>query len=48
MIVTGDSDLIPVLKFARREGLQVFLCSLDHMVRRDLKIHADRLLKVAI
>lgn len=48
VIVTGDSDLIPVLKFARREGLQVFLCSLDHMVRRDLKVHADGLLKITI
>ncbi len=44
--VTGDSDLIPAFKFARREGLRVFLCHFDHGVKRDLKAHADRVIDV--
>jgi hypothetical protein len=38
----GDSDLIPAFKFARREGLRVFLCPFGHGIKRDLKAHADR------
>jgi uncharacterized LabA/DUF88 family protein len=41
VVVTGDSDLIPAFKFARREGLRVYLHALDHGIRRDLKAHAD-------
>lgn len=48
VVVTGDSDLIPAFKFARREGLQVYLCHFDHGVRRDLKVHTDRLIKKSI
>jgi uncharacterized LabA/DUF88 family protein len=42
VVVTGDSDLIPAFKFARREGIRVYLDTLGHGVRRDLKAHADR------
>lgn len=41
VVVTGDSDLIPAFKFARREGVRVYLVCLGHGVRRDLKAHAD-------
>lgn len=41
VLVTGDSDFIPVMKFARREGLRVYLEPLGHSVRRELKAHAD-------
>lgn len=44
VVVTGDSDLIPAFKFARREGLRIFLDYLNHGVRRDLKVHADVLI----
>ena len=44
VVVTGDSDLIPAFKFARREGLRVYLLTLGHGVKRDLKAHADRVL----
>jgi uncharacterized LabA/DUF88 family protein len=40
--VTGDSDLIPAFKFARREGLRVFLCHMGHGIKRELLVHADR------
>ena len=41
VLVTGDSDFIPVLKFARREGKQVFLYTLGHDIHPDLYTHAD-------
>jgi uncharacterized LabA/DUF88 family protein len=41
VVVSGDSDLVPAFKFARREGLKIFLDYLEHGVRRELKVHAD-------
>lgn len=45
VVVTGDSDLVPAFKFARREGLRVYL---DHLgaksIMRSLKVHVDRVL----
>ncbi len=44
VLVTGDSDLVPAMKFARREGLRVYLDIMGHPVRRELKAHADLVL----
>ncbi len=41
VLVTGDSDLVPAMKFARREGLRVYLETLGHGVRRVMREHAD-------
>lgn len=41
VIVTGDSDLIPAFKFARREGVRIYLDHLKSSVRRGLKVHVD-------
>lgn len=41
IVVTGDSDLVPAFKFARREGMTIYLQTLGHGVRRELKTHAD-------
>jgi uncharacterized LabA/DUF88 family protein len=41
VLVTGDSDLVPAMKFARKEGLKVYLEAMGHSVRRELKAHAD-------
>ncbi len=41
VVVTGDSDLIPAFKFARREGIRLYLESMGHGVKRELKVHAD-------
>jgi uncharacterized LabA/DUF88 family protein len=41
VLVTGDSDFVPVMKFARKEGLKVYLEAMGHGVRRELKAHAD-------
>ncbi len=40
-LVTGDSDFIPALKFARREGRQIFLYSLGHGIRSEIYAHTD-------
>jgi uncharacterized LabA/DUF88 family protein len=44
VVVSGDSDLVPAMKLARREGLRVYLDPLGFHVRPELKIHADRIL----
>lgn len=41
VLVTGDSDFIPAMKFARREGAQLFLVTLGHGIREELRAHAD-------
>ena len=42
VLVTGDSDLVPAMRFARREGLRVYLDTLgSRSVRQELKLHAD-------
>jgi uncharacterized LabA/DUF88 family protein len=41
VVVTGDSDMIPAFKFARREGVRVYLDYMGHTVRRELKVHTD-------
>ena len=41
VLVTGDSDFVPVMKFARKEGIRVYVETLGHHVKRELKVHAD-------
>ena len=44
VLVTADSDFVPAMKFARREGVQVVLVTMGHkLVKQDLKEHADEL-----
>ena len=45
VVVTGDSDLVPAFKFARREGVRIYLHHMGHGVKRDLKAHADLILR---
>jgi uncharacterized LabA/DUF88 family protein len=45
VVVTADRDLVPAFRFARREGLRVYLdCLGAAFVHRDLIAHADRVL----
>ena len=45
VLVTGDADLVPAIKLARREGLQVFVDTLGAgHVRSELRAHADEVL----
>ena len=46
VLVTGDSDFIPAMKFARREGAQVFLAPLGAGIRNAMREHADLILAV--
>ena len=41
VLVTADSDFVPAMKFARREGVQVVVATLGHGLRQELKEHAD-------
>ena len=45
ILVTGDSDFIPAMKFARRNGIQVMLSTLAHGVKDELKDHSDFLIE---
>jgi len=41
IIITGDADIVPALKFARREGMQVCLDPLRNPVQPELTEHVD-------
>lgn len=41
VLATADSDFIPAMKFARREGAQLFLVTLGHGVKEGMREHAD-------
>ena len=46
VLVTGDSDFVPAMKFARREGAQLFLCPLGQRVRPSMLEHSDLVLDI--
>jgi hypothetical protein len=46
VLVAGDSDFVPAMKFARREGAQLYLVTLGHTVRPEMLEHADLLLDI--
>lgn len=46
VLVTGDSDFVPAMKFARREGTQLYLVTLGHGVRNAMLEHADLLIEI--
>jgi uncharacterized LabA/DUF88 family protein len=41
VLVTADSDFVPAMKFARREGAQLVLVTMGHGIRDAMKEHAD-------
>ena len=42
ILVNSDSDLVPAVKFARRESVQVVLVTMGHkQIKRELKILVD-------
>ena|SRR2546423_514465 len=44
ILAAADSDFVPAMKFARREGVQVILVTLGHKwVKQEVKEHADEL-----
>lgn len=47
VLVTADSDFVPAMKFARREGIQVVLVNMGHrLTKHDLLVHADEIRSV--
>jgi uncharacterized LabA/DUF88 family protein len=44
VLITGDSDFVPAMKVARREGMRVYLEHMGHGVLRALRAHADLVL----
>ncbi|HCQ22705.1 MAG: hypothetical protein AN481_15315 [Aphanizomenon flos-aquae LD13] len=47
ILVTGDSDFIPAMKFARREGVQVVIISMGNSnIYSDFKEHSDEVRKI--
>lgn len=48
VLVTGDSDFVPAMKFARREGALLFLVTLGHRVKPVMIEHSDLQLEVVL
>jgi uncharacterized LabA/DUF88 family protein len=48
VLVTGDSDFVPAMKFARREGAQLFLCSFGRHVKPAMLEHSDLMLDIKV
>ncbi len=48
VLVTGDSDFVPAMKFARREGAQLFLAPLGHKIKETMYEHSDLVLQLDI
>lgn len=46
VLVTGDSDFVPAMKFARREGANLFLVTLGHNVKPTMLEHSDIVLEI--
>ena len=44
VLVTSDSDFVPAMKFARREGAQLYLVALGSRVTDEVREHADLML----
>lgn len=48
VVVTGDSDFVPAFKFARREGVRVYVDYMHGRVKREFMVHADVVLRLPV
>lgn len=49
VIITGDSDILPAMKLARREGVRVYIVAFkERKLTDDLIIHSDHKVEVSI
>lgn len=48
VLVSGDSDFVPAMKFARREGAQLFLVPLGHGIKEVMREHSDLVLDITV
>ena len=46
VLVTGDSDFVPAMKFARREGAHLYLVPLGHPIVPEMREHSDLILSL--
>lgn len=46
VLITSDSDFVPAMKTARKEGIMIYLLHLDHRVREELKEHCDGIINI--
>lgn len=46
ILFTGDTDFVPAMKFARREGVQVVLATLRDKINPALREHSDEVRKI--
>ena len=46
VLVTGDSDFVPSLKFVRREGSKIYLVPLKHRIKDALIEHSDSIIEI--
>jgi uncharacterized LabA/DUF88 family protein len=46
VLVTGDSDFVPAMKFARREGAQLYLVPLGHSIKDSMREHSDLVINI--
>lgn len=46
VLVSGDSDFIPAMKFARREGASVYLVNMRHPVKDGMYEHSDLVIDI--
>lgn len=44
VLISGDSDFVPAMKFARREGAMIFIVTLGHKIKDPMLEHCDLLL----
>ena len=46
VLVTGDSDFVPAMKFARREGAQLYLVPMGQHMKPSMYEHSDLILDI--
>lgn len=46
VLISGDSDFVPAMKFVRIEGRQIFLVTLGHGIKDKMREHADVILDI--
>jgi uncharacterized LabA/DUF88 family protein len=47
-LVTADSDFVPAMKFARREGAQLYLYTLSHGIKDEMIANSDLLIDAPV
>jgi uncharacterized LabA/DUF88 family protein len=46
VLITSDSDFVPAMKTARKEGVMIYLLHFGHQVKEELKEHCDGIVTV--